>query len=541
MAWTGWFEYEGTEIISGPRTEAYAHNAGAHWFRPVFDNDYLAPILGDGERYSSPLQDEAPWVDPDRPDSYDFFGAYPLDVAGIEDSSATGEVVETLGEGGYVAGARLGTKTVVFSLALIGSSDAAVEYGLNWLKKATGPGACAPRAGTWRGGQLCFLSSEPVFEFDVPADVSPVEPIDPLSVYDGGRPFTRVWSDVADGGTTDAAGLTIVDGGIQGNYELSYDAGTPTETGVVVYDGGASEASGVEVLDGGPVAVRQAPTDRSVTDRPTQGFDVNAIECLARFLRSMHQVRFISGPSVTAKRDLTDGGAVWTVQMTATAGLPYQFSAEVPVIEGFGDPEVVVPWYGGVVPEGGFLDLDGLIHTDENCGTPVYQPVFDPLCPAMIPPPQPPSIKLGCYQPPANWRRRQITIPKQMVPLWGDMVPVVEVHARHHDVRNLRLRFYSDPDGNGQIAEDPCGYCGDLVISYVPQGHTMVMDGINRSIAVLDAGGRRRRADSLVFATDGSPFDWPELTCGIGYVVAFDLPQQQQPPVIDLSLYQKIA
>ena len=150
-------------------------------------------------------------------------------------------------------------------------------------------------------------------------------------------------------------------------------------------------------------------------------------------------------------------------------------------------------------------------------------------------------MALGCYDPPQNWRRRQITIPATYIPLWGEVVPVFNVHARTTDVRNLRLRFYADVDSDGDISDDPCAYCGDIVVSFVPEGFTLVFDGVNRQVYAYDAHQNRRRADSLVFSTDGTPFDWPLLTCGMGYIVTLDLPQTQYPPVFDLSLFSRAS
>ena len=61
MAWEGWMEFGGVEIINVDRTEAYA--AGTSWFKPVYRNGNLAPMLGHGDRYTTPLLDDAPWVD----------------------------------------------------------------------------------------------------------------------------------------------------------------------------------------------------------------------------------------------------------------------------------------------------------------------------------------------------------------------------------------------------------------------------------------------------------------------------------------------
>jgi hypothetical protein len=268
---------------------------------------------------------------------------------------------------------------------------------------------------------------------------------------------------------------------------------------------------------------------------------INPEDCLAGRQRSLRRVQVNSGPSITAKRTTSDGGEVWTVQFTAVAGEPWEYGTEVAVIEGFLDPDIVVPWAGGVVPDGGYIDLDGHLFNEKKCATPVFTPLQDPLCLPVTAPPLPPSIPLGCYTPPQNWRRRQITIPKDYIPLWGEVVPKFTVQARFVELRNLRLRFYADVDGDGSVSDDPCAFCGDIVVSYVPKGSSLIFDGSMREVYVTDSTQSRRRADAVVFSTDGTPFEWPTLSCGFGYIVTLDLPQTQKPPVFDLSLYARVA
>lgn len=496
MAWIGWFSYAGNEIINVDRTEAYARAAGLPWFKPVYKNGSLAPMLG--ETYRSPRVDDAPWTDPDFPSSFGFCGVYPLDITGIEDSSRSSSAIESVGDGGVVGKIRHGMKSVVFNAVLIGEDDAAVAYGFNWLKQALLSGPCG--GGEACGGDdLCYLASEPAVDLD-------------------------------------GMELTVIS--VPNAPLLSLDGGSASSSGGTVYDGDNANDDGEQPLDldGGTAFA----TDGSVTTSFITT-DVDPADCFTELQRSLRQVVVNSGPSITGKQTLSDGGAAWTVTFTAVAGEPWEYGAETPVIEGFLDPAVLVPWAGGVVPEGGYIDLDGHLFNETACAEPVYAPLEDPLCPATIPPPLPPSIALGCYTPPKNWRRRQITIPATYIPLWGEVVPKFAVHARKADLRNMRLRFYADVEGNGDISEDPCAYCGDLVVSYIPQGFTLVFDGSERQVYAFDASQKRRRADNIVFTTDGKPFDWPTLTCGMGYIVTLDLPQTQKPPVFDLSLFSRAA
>lgn len=453
MAWSGWFEFGGVEIINASRTEAYARHAGAGWFKAVVRNDDLVSILGD-DRYDTPLQDDAPWVDPDDPDSFDFYGAYPIEVAGVENSTSVATVVESTLDGGVVGRQRHASRSMVFSVLLVGGSDCAVESGMRWLKAALQGGPCNDNASVRCGGaDLCYLACTPCIDWAV-------------------------------------------------------CSGDPTE-------------------------------------------------CLAPIQRHLRKVAATVGPVVTRKSTMRDGGAAWLVSFTLVAGNPFEFGSEVRLIHGFMNPFVEVPYVGGVVPDGGSFDADGFKQQDPTCATVVYQPLFDPLCPAILTPPAPPSVDLSCFSFPVNYIRRQFTIPAQYVTLWGDMLPVLQINSKADEIRSLRLRFYTNPTGSGDPNEDPCSFCGDIVFSYIPPNSTLIFDASDRQVYIqTPGGGGNRRADSLVFGSDGGPFSWPELTCGIGYTVTIDLPQNYKgsrahtagspktwsiPPVINLSLYPRAS
>lgn len=443
MAWDGFFTYAGQEFVNAPRTQAYAAHAGIGWLKSCYGGTDLAWMLGD-QQYRSPLLDPAPWMDPDRPESFGFFGVYPLGVTGIEDSTRVGTVIESISDGGTVGRIRNGTRSIVFNVALIGDSDCAVDYGIRWLRRLLMGVACGTQVTeACSGGDLCYLACEPVLDWE-------------------------------HGGTW-----------------------------------------------------------------------LDALGCMDPYERSLRRVVFNSGPTVTSKNDTSDGGAVWTATMTATAGNPYEFGTETPIIESFSST-------GGtfVCDPAGVMETKGKTVTDANCKPSIYYPVFDPDCPAFIPPPEYTTVPLGCgYGKPESWLRRKFTIPADFIPLWGEVVPKIEIHApttkdkQGKTVRteNIRLRFYADVDGDGNTDDDVCAYCGDIVVSYVPAGETLVLDGSDQIVYVEAPGGGKRRADSLVFDTDGNPFEWPVLSCGFGYIVAVDTLQTAVMPKVDLSLYARTA
>lgn len=527
MAWEGYIEYAGTPIINVARTEAYAKNAGLAWFKPVYKNTSLGPMLG--EIYTSPaLDNDAPWVDSDVPESYDFYGAYPLSANGIEDSTRTSTVTQNVGDGGFATILRHGSKSPVFNVLLIGQTEAAVDYGHKWLKQALLTGACAETGLP----PLCYLASEPQVDLDDNELV--LVQVDAGADLDGGVPTDVGGADIDDGSPFDGDDSTSsddLDGGDPDDIGGGdVDDGTPFDMSGDDLDGGGPYGGDIVDLDGGTPAGGQELLSVAI----------NPADCLPPLMRSLHQVQFNSGPTVVAKYPMSSGGVAWNVTFSGIAQEPWEYGTEVEVISGFLDPAVVDPWVGGL-PTGAVIDLDGAIFTETSCAPAALAPLEDPLCPVTIAPPPAPSISLGCFELPVNWRRRQITIPSTYVPLWGEVVPKFEIHARTHDVRYLRLRFYADVNGDGDISDDPCAYCGDIVVSYIPQGFTLTFDASQRQVYVVDGTQRRRRADAVVSAADGTPFDWPVLSCGMAYIVTLDLPQTQAPPVFDLSFYARAS
>lgn len=437
MAWPGWFLFNGTEIINTTRTEAYTKHFNVRWFKPVYEVDDLAWLVGDPD-YTSPLQDDAPWADPDKLDSYDFWGVYPLEVTGFEDSTVEAAVTESIIDGGYISKPRKKTRALVFSAVLVGASECAVEYGMRWLRTVLTTTPCfSADYGVCGGVDLCYLSCEPCIE---------------------------------------------------------------------------------------------------------EGCDTSSEVCYSRIGRQMHDLTTTVGPSVVDKMTMTDGGCAWRVTWTMVAANPAEFGVEKPIVVGFLDPEIEVPYPGGVVPEGAHYDALGYVANDPLCPVAVYTPVYDPTCDLLAPPPDVPGVPPTCFAFPANYRRHTFVIPASDIPLWEQVVPIIKLTTGTVEARNIRLRFYADTFGTQNPDSDPCNYCGDIVFSYVPPSSTLVLDGADRDIYLDSVGIGRRRADALATDSSGRPMDWPELSCGFGYVVTIDMPQQQTAkPIVDLALVSRIA
>lgn len=488
MAWKGYFTYAGTEIINATRTEHYMEALGTSWFHPIYKADSLPLALGH-ERYGTPLTDDAPWVDNDLPESTQFYGVYPLDVTGIEDSTVTTSVTESTGNGGALGGVRYASREVVFSAILIADGEDSVEYGFRWLKRALSGRVCDP-INPHVGAQLHYLVDEPVIEFD-------------------------------DSETTPAQ-ETILDGGGPGAIDT------------IVYDGGGPGTVGGITLDGGGPAPEEPESGASQIDPTT---------CLIPLQRYLRKATVTGPAKITGKRTTTNGMSVWMVQWTVTAADPFEYSLPRPIFQNY-RAGVVPVTAAGVVFSPNDTSLFEQFR-DLPCPTPLWSPVYDPECLPAVAPPTAPDVALGCWTAPEVWRRWWITTPREEVPVWDAVVPVLDIYAPDVEMRGLRVRFYPDSDVSPVASIANCGWDFDLLVTYLPEGFRLRIDAVSQTITAMGPDGMPRAAGSLVMGSDGKPFTWPELSCDQGYVVVFDIAPDNDlapvKPVTSLSLVTKVA
>lgn len=78
---------------------------------------------------------------------------------------------------------------------------------------------------------------------------------------------------------------------------------------------------------------------------------------------------------------------------------------------------------------------------------------------------------------------------------------------------------------------DPCSYCSEFIVSYVPPYSVVTVDGMVRRAYASVQGGPTRPASNLLYAGDGGPMSWTELTCGIPYLVSVDVPPDEHENV----------
>jgi hypothetical protein len=641
MSWDGYFTLDRQEFINVARTEAYA--AGQPWFRAVFNNADLPLMLGDVP-YTTPLLDNAPWTDPDVPESYDFFGLYPLGVTGIEDSSRGSTVVEYTTEGGSPGSVRHGTKSIVFNALLLGASEKAVAYGRTWLNRVLLGDRCNnPLLDHDHGTTLEFVSSDPRMSGD--PNESPEGTLAPLM-----RAIRRV--SINQGPTVMSQRVVESCGGAVWNVQFTAVAGTPWlfgperpllsgyldpltadpwAPGVV---GGTVETTAtpyVEVPCGDDTwePIYDPMCAALITPPAPPSVPLGCLDLPAETETTI--TNHAINPSVETNSTHWTSDAQWTGARTAAADAAkgaYEYRATVATL-----PTVVTNWMiqwhtttkiaatpgqlvgirvrlrtkpgtvrtvelrlrswaggvagpntgfatntvtvteewdeftvSGILPAGAdsfggyagpatpgqwaatnWISGDGLqVWKDVDPGpdsyfdgdTPDefesnYETVYTWTGTAHASTTEAVTVTQG-------WERRKVVLPAASVPVWDSLAPVVALYAPE-EARNVRLRFYRDPEGDLDPTASPCAFDSDLLISYIPAEGTLIIDSASEEVWVETVSGQRRRADTLVFTTEGKPFDWPVLTCGYQHLITLDTPSGSTAPYIDLSVVPKAA
>lgn len=85
--------------------------------------------------YTNPIDDAAPWYDPNDPASGEFLGALIQDIKNISDSTIEREPTASFGDGTILNQARLAGRSFTFELILLSTSCRGADYGFEWLRR----------------------------------------------------------------------------------------------------------------------------------------------------------------------------------------------------------------------------------------------------------------------------------------------------------------------------------------------------------------------------------------------------------------------
>lgn len=132
--YNGWLEYAGIELVNAARTRKYVET-----FLPELsitcETTGLLSARGHTS-YVSPQADNAPWYRSARPATGRFYGLFPGDIIGAEDSTRTVETIELSGDGATHAKPRYEAHEIKVTVLAIAADEEAMSEGLAWLRDA---------------------------------------------------------------------------------------------------------------------------------------------------------------------------------------------------------------------------------------------------------------------------------------------------------------------------------------------------------------------------------------------------------------------
>lgn len=92
--------------------------------------------------FTNPIDDIAPWYDPNDPASSEFLGAYIQRIDGIADSTIEREPAKAFGDGTILNKPRLAGRSFVFTMILLSTSCRGADYGFEWIRRVLETDLC---------------------------------------------------------------------------------------------------------------------------------------------------------------------------------------------------------------------------------------------------------------------------------------------------------------------------------------------------------------------------------------------------------------
>lgn len=151
-------------------------------------------------------------------------------------------------------------------------------------------------------------------------------------------------------------------------------------------------------------------------------------------------------------------------------------------------------------------------------------PLADPDCPPVPGAPRPPQIDTSCIDSVGTWRRYWVVIPESEVFDWLAVVPTLTIATGGFAARQVRVRFYPNPDGVPPATTLDLPVESEQIISYMPANTVFTLDGVSESAWASVNGADDVPADHLLYGANGEPATWPVLSCGDAYLISIDVP-----------------
>lgn len=221
-------------------------------------------------------------------------------------------------------------------------------------------------------------------------------------------------------------------------------------------------------------------------------------------------VRLTRGTSVTRKRR-SECAVTWWLTFTMTAADPFEYGEAVPMV-------TELSMFAATGP--GVTDSGALALTQVLCPTFNYNPIFDPLYPALVDTPSVPDFYPDGWDivPGSTfdrvWVRLEPTEPSSL-----NVIPLV-VLTSDIDARMVRVSLWPADANEGE----QCDPLWSAVVTYIPGETEFTIDAEQKASYVWNGvSAGVNRADSLVYGPDAQPIAWTAFNDPAGLLFTLDL------------------
>jgi hypothetical protein len=362
-----------------------------------------------------------------------------------------------------------------------------------------------------------------------------------LSCVDGGQvrtnliPNPSVEVDLTGWGSSGAGTLTRTAGGFCGSWRATRSVPSGNKGTVAI----ATPASGIPITGGYPytfsIALLRSTAFPEGTDTPgALEIEWDTGEVVSQpFGRLAASVPPSGVPRYSVTGFAPEGATQATVRVRYAPDIssPWGFIADCAMFELGTTP---LPYFDGSFPD---AEWTGPANGSPSILTPVEEDFLqDPSCPPLPEPPAPPTIPEDCFEVVGSWQRYAISVPSIMVPVNSSALPIVRISTGDVAARQLRMRWYPNPDGDSVGSLVECSYEAEITVSYMPPFSEMVVDTITKEATASRVGLTDRNANHLLYGPDNGPVEWPELRCGIPYIFTLDVSTDDDVGELDVFL-----
>lgn len=384
----GFLRYGGIEMANAVRTATYVKTLGLGWFRPQDHCDGMDVWLPDFP-YTTPRGDDAPWVDENRTETYDFAGFWPLEITGLDVSTYERNTTERLGDGGVLGLGRHHSRTVVVRGVLLGKTEEAVLQGASWLTSILERRSCPPPV----GDVSCTAAG-----------------LDYLALCPGGCDCEQTTCD-----------QTCVDRWYRHLYDVGLIDGPETLRKRCVTGGGAFAEVQFTLV---------------ATNPWRYGRTFDATKFAFSFTYTQFKAQF--GPTyATLLAAVPTYADVWDIMWAAQH--PAVTMTTI-------DPDPSAPVVHSIPPNRDPDDPDGIsLYTS-------IPPLVDPDCPAVPAFPYYPAQNMYCgalYV--GSWTTQVYRMAAEDVAMWVEQVPIITIKDDVIDHNDIRIRF--TPEGGDPLSD----------------------------------------------------------------------------------------